>query len=121
GPRGGRRRARRREKETRHDTYDKEGTEVVLKRAARQVKANCGHAKDESGKASGPWGKTNISVQLGHNGRGKGASVPAPFEGKPTGRCAVRAFSNVTFPPWAGLDSPVDWEVAVVEPGQQAE
>jgi hypothetical protein len=106
-------------KENRHDTYDKDATEVVLKRAARQVKANCGQAKDESGKASGPWGKVNVSVQLGHNGRGKGASVPAPFEGKPTGRCAVQAFSNLTFPPWSGDDTTVEWEVEIVEPGKE--
>ena len=37
-------------------TYDKEAVEVVLKRAARQVKANCGAATDEDGKATGPWG-----------------------------------------------------------------
>jgi hypothetical protein len=107
-------------KEDRHDQYDKEATEVVLKRAARQVKANCGHAKDENGKASGPWGKVNVSVQLGHNGRGKGASIPAPFEGKPTGRCAVQAFSNLTFPPWSGDDTTVEWEVEIVEPGKEA-
>jgi hypothetical protein len=107
-------------KENRHDQYDKEGTEVVLKRAARQVKANCGQAKDDSGKASGPWGKVNVSVQLGHNGRGKGASIPAPFEGKPTGRCAVQAFSNLTFPPWSGDDTTVEWEVEIVEPGKEA-
>jgi hypothetical protein len=103
-------------KENRHDQYDKEATEVVLKRAARQVKANCGHAKDDAGKATGPWGKVNVSVQLGHNGRGKGASVPAPFEGKPTGKCAVQAFSNLTFPPWSGDDTTVEWEVEIPEP-----
>ena len=107
-------------RENRHDQYDKEATEVVLKRAARQVKANCGNAKDEDGKATGPWGKVNVSVQLGHNGRGKGASIPAPFEGKPTGRCAVQAFSNLTFPPWSGDDTTVEWEVEIVEPGKQS-
>jgi hypothetical protein len=106
-------------KENRHDQYDKEGTEVVLKRAARQVKANCGHAKDDNGKASGPWGKTNVSIQLGHNGRGKGATVPAPFDGKPTGKCAVQAFANLTFPPWSGDDTTVEWEVEIVEPGKE--
>src|SRR4051812_24041398 len=58
------------------DTYDKEATEVILARAARSVKANCGHAKDENGKAVGPWGKTKVAVKLGHNGRSKGATVP---------------------------------------------
>jgi hypothetical protein len=103
----------------RTDQYDKEATEVVLKRAARQVKENCGQAKDENGKATGPWGKTTIQVQLGHNGHSKGTTVPAPFQGKPTGTCVEKAFTNLTFPPWAGADTQVDWEVEVVEPGKE--
>src|SRR5262249_44746340 len=82
----------------RTDVYDKEATEVVLNRAARQVKANCGQAKDEDGNAKGPWGKTSITITLGHNGHAKGATVPAPYDGQPTGRCAIQAFSNLTFP-----------------------
>ena len=37
------------------NTYDKEQTDVVLARAARQVKQNCGATKDENGVATGPW------------------------------------------------------------------
>lgn len=103
----------------RSDQYDKEGTEVVLKRAARQVKENCGAAKDDNGKAIGPWGKTTIQVQLGHNGHSKGTTVPSPFQGKPTGTCIEKAFTNLTFPPWAGADTQVDWEVEVLEPGKE--
>ncbi len=102
----------------RNDTYDKEHTDVVLKRAARQVKEHCGQATDENGKPSGPWGKVNVSINLGHNGHSKVATIPAPFEGKPTGRCAVQAFSNLTFPPWAGADATVEWEVEITPPGK---
>ncbi len=101
------------------DQYDKEGTEVALKRAARQVKDNCGQAKDENGKAVGPWGKATIQVQLGRDGHSKGTTVPAPFSGKPTGTCIERAFTNLTFPPWQGADAQIDWEVEVVEPGKE--
>jgi hypothetical protein len=104
--------------QNRTDTYDKEHTEIVLKRAARQVKEHCGEAKDDTGKASGPWGKTSISVNLGHNGRSKGATVQAPYDGKPTGRCAVQAFTSLTFPPWSGADTTVDWEIEIVPPGK---
>ncbi len=76
----------------RTDQYDKEGTEIVLKRQARQVKGNCGAAKDENGKATGPWGKVTIQVQLGHNGHSKGVTVPPPYQGKPTGNCIEKAF-----------------------------
>ena len=65
------------------DVYDKEHTEIVLKRAARQVKENCGSAKDEDGKAPGPWGKTSAAVLLGHNGHSKGVTVGAPSTERP--------------------------------------
>ena len=98
------------------DNYDKEATEVILGRAARQVQANCGFAKGEDGKAAGPWGKTSVSITLGHNGHTKGVVIPEPFEGKPTGNCALKAFSNLTFPPWSGPDETVDWPVEIPHP-----
>lgn len=103
----------------RSDQYDKEGTNVALKRAARQVKDNCGAAKDDTGKATGPWGKLTIQVQLGHNGHSQGVSIPPPYSGKPVGNCIEKAFSNLMFPPWQGQDTQVDWEVELVEPGKK--
>lgn len=100
------------------DVWDKESTEISMKRAARQVKDNCGAAKDTNGKATGPWGATKVSITLGHNGHAKGATIPAPFDGTPPGKCAVQAFSNLTFPPWAGADIVVDWDVELVAPGK---
>jgi hypothetical protein len=104
------------QRERKDNEYDKEATEVVLKRAARQVKDNCGSAKDEDGKAPGPWGKTQVTVNLGHGGRSKGASVPSPYDSVPAGRCILQAFSNLTYPPWRGADASVDWEVELVKP-----
>lgn len=104
----------------RSDQYDKENTDVVLKRAARQVKDNCGAAKDENGKAVGPWGKVTIQVQLGHNGHSQGTIIPAPYQGAPTGKCVEKAFTNLQFPPWAGADTTVDWEVEIVQPADAA-
>lgn len=104
----------------RADQYDKEGTEVALKRAARQVKENCGQAKDENGKAVGPWGKVTVQVALGANGHSKGTTVPAPYQGKPVGTCIERSFMNLSFPPWSGGDTSVDWEVELIEPGKEA-
>jgi hypothetical protein len=97
-------------------SYDRKTLEVALKRAARQVKANCGAATDENGAATGPWGKTTITVKLGHNGHSKGGTVPAPFDGKSTGRCVTQAFSNLIYAPFAGSDTDVDWPVEVVKP-----
>ena len=98
------------------DTYDKEQTEVALARASRQVHDNCGMATNEDGVRSGPWCKTNVTVTLGHNGHSKGVTIPDPFNGKPTGNCAVKAFSNLTFPPWSGPDTSVDWPVEIPKP-----
>jgi hypothetical protein len=100
----------------RSDLYDKEATEIGLRRAERQVKENCGQAKDDTGKAVGPWGKVTVKVMLGHNGHSKTVTVPPPFEGKVTGNCVVKAFTNLTFPPWAGADTEVPWDVEVVSP-----
>lgn len=100
----------------RADQYDKEETEKVLRRAARQVKENCGATKDENGKATGPWGKLTVQVQLGHNGHSKGITVPAPYTDKPVGSCIEKAFSGLSFPPWGGSDTAVDWELEVVQP-----
>ena len=97
-------------------SYDRAQLEVVLKRAARQVKANCGAATDDTGTASGPWGKTTVTVKLGHNGHSKGGAVPAPFDGKATGRCAAQAFGNLIYSPFPGADTDVDWPVELVKP-----
>lgn len=99
-----------------HDVYDKESTDVVLARAARSVKDSCGHAAGEDGKATGPWGKVTLQVMLGHNGHGKGVTVPEPYASTPSGKCIEKAFSQLTFPPWNGQDTQVDWEVELVKP-----
>lgn len=103
----------------RTDQYDKEATDVPLKRAARQVKDNCGQAKDDNGKATGPWGKVTIQVMLGRNGHSKEVTVPPPYAEKPVGRCIEKAFTNLTFPPWAGADTQISQEVELVEPGKE--
>jgi hypothetical protein len=98
-------------------SYDRDAAEVVLKRAARQVKANCGAATDENGKANGPWGKTSVSVKMGHNGHSKSATIPAPYDGKPSGKCATQAFVNLQYPPFGGPDAVIEWDVEIVKPG----
>lgn len=90
--------------------------EITMKRAARQVKGNCGGAKDADGKATGPFGKTTVTVVLGHNGHSQSASVDSSLADKPAGKCVVQAFSNLTYAPWAGADATVQWEVELVQP-----
>ena len=97
--------------------YDKDSVEIELKRAARQVKANCGSSTDDNGTAPGPWGKTAASITLGRNGHVKGVTVPAPYDGQPAGLCAVNAFTKIQFPPYASsTDVVVEWDIEFVKP-----
>ena len=97
--------------------YDKEAVDVQLKRAARQVKANCGAATDDEGKATGPWGSTKATVVLGRNGHVKQVTVPSPYDGKPVGQCVVLAFQKIQFPPYAGsTDVVLDWDIEITQP-----
>ena len=100
--------------------YDKEAVDMSLTRAARQVKDNCGAVKDDQGKLVGPWGKTTVTVNLGHNGHSKGTTLQAPFDGTPVGRCINNAFTNLIIPPFAGGDTTVDWEIEVTKPADSA-
>jgi hypothetical protein len=97
--------------------YDKDSVEVELKRASRQIKANCGSATDDNGTAPGPWGKTTASVTLGRNGHVKDVTVPAPYDGQPGGLCAANAFKKIQFPPYASSsDVVIPWDIELVKP-----
>jgi len=100
--------------------YDKEAVEMSLNRATRQVKDNCGAVKDDQGKVNGPWGKTTVTVQLGHNGHSKGTTLKAPFDGTGVGRCVNNAFTNLIYPPFGGSDTTIDWEVEISHPDNVA-
>jgi hypothetical protein len=97
--------------------YDKESVDVELKRGARQVKANCGAATDDEGKATGPWGKAKASITLGRNGHVKQVTLPPPYDGKPVALCTAHAFEKIQFPPYSGdIDAVVEWDVELVKP-----
>jgi len=97
--------------------YDRDAVDEQLKRGARQVKANCGGATDDEGKATGPWGTTKASVVLGRNGHVKQVTIPSPYDGKPVGLCVVHAFQKIQFPPYAGsTDVVIDWDIEIVQP-----
>jgi hypothetical protein len=98
-------------------SYDKEAVEAQLKRAAKQVQANCGSASDEEGNRKGPWGSTTATVVLGRNGHIADVTVPAPYSGKPVGDCVVNSFKKIQFPPYGGSsDATVTWDVQIMEP-----
>ena len=97
--------------------YDKDAVDIELKRAARQVKGNCGAATDENGSATGPWGKFNANIVLGRNGHIKTVTIPPEYDGKPAGVCVVHAFQKIQFPPYAASsDSAIDFEIEISKP-----
>jgi hypothetical protein len=99
--------------------FDKDLTYDLLKRAARQIKANCGSSTDDNGKAMGPWGGTKVSITLGRNGHVTKVDVPSPYDGKPVGKCAQNTFLGIQFPPYSGdSDKVVEWEVEFVPPAE---
>jgi len=101
-------------------TYDKEAVEAQLKRAAKQVRANCGSASDEEGAKTGPWGNTSATIVLGRNGHVREVTLPAPYSGKPVGDCVVNSFRKIQYPPYnAASDASVNWDVQLVEPKQK--
>ncbi len=97
--------------------YDKDAVEIELKRAARQVKSNCGSATDDNGAATGPWGKLTANITLGRNGHIKQVTVPSDYDGKPVGLCIVHAFQKILFPPYASSsDATLDYPLEIVKP-----
>jgi hypothetical protein len=97
--------------------YDKDAVDAQLKRAAKQVKDNCGSASDEDGNKNGPWGSTTATVVLGRNGHVQEVTLPAPYSGKPVGDCVVNSFKKIQFPPYGGsTDVNVPWDVQIVQP-----
>ena len=97
--------------------YDKDAVDIELKRAVRQVKANCGTVTDDTGQATGPWGQTTAHIVLGRNGHVKQVTVPAPYDGKVVGLCVVHAFQKIQFPPYNGSsDAAVDLDIEIVQP-----
>ncbi len=97
--------------------YDKDAVESVMRRAANQVKGNCGAATDDTGKANGPWGVTKAAVKLGRNGRVSSVTLPERYTDKPVGVCVVHAFQHLIFPPYAApTDVIVEWDIEIVKP-----
>ena len=99
--------------------YDKDAVDTALKKAAIQVKGNCGATTDENGKAVGPWGKVKVAITLARNGRIRDVAVPPPYGDKPVGKCIGLAFRNLVYPPYAApSDVILEWEVELVAPGK---
>jgi hypothetical protein len=98
------------------NAYDKQQVDILMGNKAKLVKANCGSSKDDNGQATGPWGKVSIRVMLGAVGHEKSVYVPPPHDSKPVGKCIIKAFTNLSFSPWEGADTEIDWDVELEKP-----
>jgi len=97
--------------------YDKDEIAAKMKRSAKQIKANCGAATDEEGKATGPWGTVHVSVTLGSNGHVKDVAIPDPYKDKPVGTCISRQLMKISFAPYvASDDSTIEEDFEVTKP-----
>jgi hypothetical protein len=97
--------------------YDKDEIETKMRRSAKQIKANCGSATDEEGKATGPWGTLKATITLGRNGHVKDVSIPDPYNGKPVGTCVSRQLMKLIYSPFAGsTDASIEWDFELVKP-----
>jgi hypothetical protein len=97
--------------------YDKDEIDAKMKRSAKQIKANCGAATDEEGKATGPWGTVHVSVTLGRNGHVKDVAIPDPYKDKPVGTCISRQLMKIIFAPYvASDDSTIEEDFEVTKP-----
>jgi|HubBroStandDraft_6_1064221.scaffolds.fasta_scaffold252335_1 hypothetical protein len=97
--------------------YDKDEIEAKMRRSAKQIKANCGAATDDEGKATGPWGTLKAGIVLGRNGHVKDVTIPDPYNGKPVGTCVSRQLLKLVFPPYAGsADASIEWDFELVKP-----
>ncbi|MGH7438044.1 MAG: hypothetical protein ACRENE_20370 [Polyangiaceae bacterium] len=98
-------------------SYDKDEIDAKMKRSAKQIKANCGAATDDEGKATGPWGSVHVSIVLGRNGHVKDVAVPDPYNGKPVGTCISRQLMKIIFAPYAGSsDASIEEDFELVKP-----
>ena len=98
-------------------SYDKDEVEGKMRRSAKQIKANCGAATDDEGKATGPWGTVHATIALGRNGHVKDVSVPDPYKDKPVGICVARQLMKLVYMPFAGSsDASIEWDFEVTKP-----
>jgi len=85
--------------EPKKNQFDEEQARIVLNRAA----ANAHTCIDMVDKDQ-PRGDATVIVTFSGVGKSTKASIAAPYDNTPIGRCATRAFVNIIVPPFAGPD-----------------
>jgi hypothetical protein len=87
------------EVETKKNKFDEEQAKIVLTRASTGAHTCVDVvAKDQ------PHGTGSVVITFSGVGRSTKAVIAPPFDGKPIGQCATRAFVNIIVPPFEGPD-----------------
>lgn len=86
--------------------FDKKQADLELKRAARSAESCVGVVTEQGG-----GGTAKFSLTFGNDGHVKNATVSAPFDENPVGKCALNAMKAVIVPPFDGAEETVEWEV----------
>ncbi len=87
-------------------SFDEPQGKIVLSRAANNART----CVDVVGKSQ-PRGDADVTVTFSGVGKSTKATVGAPFDGTPIGKCIVRAFVNIVVTPFEGPDVDVHQKV----------
>jgi hypothetical protein len=85
--------------ETKKNKFDEEQARIVLTRAAANA-----HTCVEIVDKEQPHGDATVIVTFSGVGKSTKASIAAPYDNTPIGRCATRAFVNIIVSPFEGPD-----------------
>ena len=86
--------------------FDKRQADLEVKRAQRSAET-CPSAVTEQG----PGGTAKVTLTFANDGHVKEATIAAPFDDTPVGKCAINAMKAVIVPPFEGGDESVDVEL----------
>jgi hypothetical protein len=83
--------------------FDKKQADLEVKRAQRSAET-CPSAVTEQG----PGGSAHVTLTFASDGHVKDATIGAPFDDTPVGKCALNAMKAVIVPPYDGSDETVE-------------
>jgi hypothetical protein len=89
-------------------SFDEAQAKILLARAAK----NAGTCVDVVGKNQ-PHGDAAVTITFSGVGKSSKATVGAPFDGTPIGKCVVRAFVNIIIAPFEGPDVEIKQRVSL--------
>jgi hypothetical protein len=89
-------------------SFDEAQAKILLARAAK----NASTCVNVVGKNQ-PHGEAAVTITFSGAGKSSKATVGAPFDGTPMGKCVVRAFVNIIVAPFEGPDVEMQQRVSL--------